>query len=183
MSYPPGDLYRRCGSEPFGCATGSPCLGFLERKIVIKTAPKPLRDPAGIPGRRAAMPTLKLHYDGWLSLPAGLRQALGLNSGDRLEAELVDGALVLRPVAKTRRPAPGGEAAVAVAPMPQGRCLSQPMPPRSAASPGGRGRSPPLRASRSPRRRRRAAVRARQCLPATAMRPLPQGPSWDLRSC
>ena len=60
------------------------------------------------------MPTLKLHYDGWLSLPAGLRQALGLNSGDRLEAELVDGALVLRPVAKTRRPAPGGEAAVAV---------------------------------------------------------------------
>ena len=60
------------------------------------------------------MPTLKLHYDGWLSLPARLRQALGLNSGDRLEAELVDGALVLRPVAKTQRPAPAGEAAVPV---------------------------------------------------------------------
>ena len=50
---------------------------------------------------------------GW-PLPAELRQALGLNSGDRLEAELIDGALVLRPVAKTRPPAPGGEAAVPV---------------------------------------------------------------------
>ena len=52
------------------------------------------------------MPTLKLHYDGWLALPAGLRQKLGLNSGDRVEAELVDGGLVLRPVARTRSPAP-----------------------------------------------------------------------------
>ena len=53
------------------------------------------------------MPSIKLHYDGWLALPAGLRQALGLNSGDRLEADLVDGTLVLRPAAKpgTRRTA------------------------------------------------------------------------------
>ena len=48
------------------------------------------------------MPTLKLHYDGWLALPAALRLALGLTSGDRVEAELVDGALVLRPVVNTR---------------------------------------------------------------------------------
>jgi hypothetical protein len=27
------------------------------------------------------MPTLKLHYDGWLMLPVALRQALDLNSG------------------------------------------------------------------------------------------------------
>ena len=60
------------------------------------------------------MTTLKLHYDGWLALPAGLRQALGLNSGDRLEAELVDGTLVLRPVSKTRRPALGEETAVPI---------------------------------------------------------------------
>ena len=46
------------------------------------------------------MPTLKLHYDGWIALPIGLRQTLGLNSGDRIEADLVDGALVLRPAAK-----------------------------------------------------------------------------------
>ena len=52
------------------------------------------------------MPTLKLHYDGWLTLPAGLRLALGLNSGDRLEAELVNGALVLRPANKARNAAP-----------------------------------------------------------------------------
>ena len=53
------------------------------------------------------MPTLKLHYDGWLALPAAFRQALGLSSGDRLEAELVDGALVLRPALKARRSASG----------------------------------------------------------------------------
>ena len=129
------------------------------------------------------MPTIKLHYDGWLALPAGLRQALGLNSGDRLVAELVDGALVLRPVAKTRRPAPGGEAAVPVDADAAGTLPFAADAPRSAASPDGRARSPPSRTSRSPRRRRRAAVRARQRLPATAMRPLPQGPPWDLRSC
>ena len=52
------------------------------------------------------MPTLKLHYDGWLALPVGLRLALGLNSGDRLEVELVNGALVLRPASKARNAAP-----------------------------------------------------------------------------
>lgn len=52
------------------------------------------------------MRTLKLHYDGWLALPAGLRLALGLNSGDRLEAELVNDALVLRPASKARSAAP-----------------------------------------------------------------------------
>ena len=58
------------------------------------------------------MPSLKLHYDGWIALPVRLRQALGLTSGDRLEAELVDGALVLRPVGKTRGAAPAQGAAV-----------------------------------------------------------------------
>jgi bifunctional DNA-binding transcriptional regulator/antitoxin component of YhaV-PrlF toxin-antitoxin module len=38
------------------------------------------------------MSTLKLHYEGWLALPVGLRQKLGLKSGDRLEAELAGGA-------------------------------------------------------------------------------------------
>ena len=52
------------------------------------------------------MPTLKLHYEGWVSLPTALRQQLGLNSGDRLEVDLVDGAIVLRPAATTKRPAP-----------------------------------------------------------------------------
>jgi len=66
----------------------------------------------------ALMPTLKLHYDGWLLLPAGLRRALGLNSGDRLATELVDSALILRPVSKSRHPEAReeAEASVSVAP-------------------------------------------------------------------
>ena len=44
------------------------------------------------------MATLKLHYDGWLTLPASLRQMLDLKTGDRLQADLVDGTIVLRPV-------------------------------------------------------------------------------------
>lgn len=48
------------------------------------------------------MLTLKLHYDGWIALPASVRQALNLSSGDRISAELVDGALVLRPATKAR---------------------------------------------------------------------------------
>ena len=60
------------------------------------------------------MPTLKLHYDGWIALPAGLRQALGLNSGDRITAELVDGALVLRPATKKARSAAADNIGAAV---------------------------------------------------------------------
>ena len=49
------------------------------------------------------MPTLKLHYDGWLLLPAALRRQLGLNSGDRLDVELVDGTIVLRSATTAKR--------------------------------------------------------------------------------
>jgi hypothetical protein len=42
------------------------------------------------------VPTTKLYYDGWLALPAGLRGKLGLITGDRLDVELADGAIVLR---------------------------------------------------------------------------------------
>ena len=52
------------------------------------------------------MPTLKLHYDGWVALPAAVRQQLGLNSGNKLDVDLVEGAIVLRPAAKTKRPVP-----------------------------------------------------------------------------
>ena len=51
------------------------------------------------------MATLKLHYDGWLTLPAGLRDLLDLKTGDHLQAELVDGAIVLRPTHGKRVPA------------------------------------------------------------------------------
>ena len=57
------------------------------------------------------MPTVKLHYDGWVSLPSSIRQKLGLNSGDRLEADLVNGAIVLRPAVKASSLAPHDEEA------------------------------------------------------------------------
>ena len=50
------------------------------------------------------MATLKLHYEGWLALPTGLRQKLGLKSGDQLEAELVRGTIVLRPAGRPTSP-------------------------------------------------------------------------------
>ncbi len=44
------------------------------------------------------MTTIKLHYDGWLALPASLRRQLSIGTGDQLELEVLDGAIVLRPV-------------------------------------------------------------------------------------
>ena len=43
------------------------------------------------------MPRLKVHYDGWVALPEAFRRRLGLERGDDLEAELVEGTIVLRP--------------------------------------------------------------------------------------
>jgi hypothetical protein len=51
-------------------------------------------------GKIEVMPTAKLHYDGWIRLPASLCQALGLRNGDRLAVELVDDAVALRSVAR-----------------------------------------------------------------------------------
>jgi hypothetical protein len=48
------------------------------------------------------MPTVKIHYDGWICLPASLYQTLGLSHGAKLTAELADGALVLQPVVRRR---------------------------------------------------------------------------------
>jgi AbrB family looped-hinge helix DNA binding protein len=48
------------------------------------------------------VPQVQLHYDGWLTLPAAVRQKLGLSTGDRLEIELADGAVLLRPAATGR---------------------------------------------------------------------------------
>ena len=56
------------------------------------------------------MATLKLYYEGWLALPSGLRQKLGLKSGDRLEAELAGDTIVLRrPQATEPQPALGDQ--------------------------------------------------------------------------
>src|SRR4051794_15913427 len=43
------------------------------------------------------MSTIQVHYDGWLALPEAVRRKLGVGTGDRLEGEFADGAVVLRP--------------------------------------------------------------------------------------
>jgi AbrB family looped-hinge helix DNA binding protein len=47
------------------------------------------------------MPKIRLKYDGWLVLPTAARQRLGLSTGDELEIEITDGAIVLRPTRMT----------------------------------------------------------------------------------
>jgi hypothetical protein len=42
------------------------------------------------------MAKLKLHYGGWLALPTTFCRRLGLDTGTVLEAELIEGAIVLR---------------------------------------------------------------------------------------
>jgi AbrB family looped-hinge helix DNA binding protein len=44
-----------------------------------------------------SLPTIQLHYDGWLTLPAEARQHLNIATGDRLDIELTDDGLLLRP--------------------------------------------------------------------------------------
>ena len=93
------------------------------------------------------MPRLRLHYDGWLFLPAHFRQQLNLHSGDDLDAELVDGTIVLRPSrgsAKAQRedvpteamPAPSALAAAALSPE------QLPAEPEAPPTPKRRGRPP-----------------------------------------
>ena len=80
------------------------------------------------------MPTLKLHYEGWVSLPAALRQQLGLNSGDRLDVDLIDGTIVLRPAAKAKRPLPPADQEAAIDPP----APDAPETPTHADAPAGR---------------------------------------------
>jgi AbrB family looped-hinge helix DNA binding protein len=47
------------------------------------------------------MAKVRVNYDGWLALPATVRQRLDLSTGDELELELVDGGVVLRPLRST----------------------------------------------------------------------------------
>src|SRR5947199_2801937 len=47
--------------------------------------------------RNRQMPTVRINYDGWLALPAAVRQRLHLNTGDQLDLELTGGTIVLRP--------------------------------------------------------------------------------------
>jgi bifunctional DNA-binding transcriptional regulator/antitoxin component of YhaV-PrlF toxin-antitoxin module len=64
------------------------------------------------------MARLKVHYEGWLALPPDMRQKLGVATGGELEAELVEGTIVLRPAeakVSLRREAEKADAATAAA--------------------------------------------------------------------
>jgi bifunctional DNA-binding transcriptional regulator/antitoxin component of YhaV-PrlF toxin-antitoxin module len=88
------------------------------------------------------MATLKLHYEGWLALPTGLRHKLGLKSGDQLEAELVRGTIVLRPAGRPTSPPglpdePAAEPERAAAP-PAGEAKAKPAAAAAKAPPAAR---------------------------------------------
>ena len=91
-------------------------------------------------------------------MPSTIRQKLGLNSGDRLEADLVKGTIVLRPAAKASNPVPRDEQSSdpAVADLPE------PLTPEAA-----------MPARRKPGRPRKgeAAARARPRCQAEALMP------------
>jgi bifunctional DNA-binding transcriptional regulator/antitoxin component of YhaV-PrlF toxin-antitoxin module len=121
------------------------------------------------------MATLKVHYDGWLALPSGLRQKLGVGSGDRLEADLVDGTIVLRPATKGRHPARREEGEEEAA-GPAAAVTSETLPPTTTAAPAKRKPGRPRKAVdagelASAPASRKARGRPRK---ATALAPAPE---------
>jgi bifunctional DNA-binding transcriptional regulator/antitoxin component of YhaV-PrlF toxin-antitoxin module len=58
------------------------------------------------------LPTIQLHYDGWLTLPVEARQHLDVTTGDRLDIGLTEAGLFIR----SARQVAALEPAAAVAP-------------------------------------------------------------------
>ena len=130
------------------------------------------------------MPTVKLHYDGWVSLPSSIRQKLGLNSGDWLDADLVNGAIELRPAVKASSPAPHDEQASD----PPAADLPEPLTPQ-AATPSRRKPGRPrkdeaadaLAPAAQPKRPRGRPKAALAPTPAPVPSPLARSEPWKLR--
>ena len=130
------------------------------------------------------MTTLKLHYDGWLALPAALRRKLGLDMGAALELELIDGTIVLRPSAEGRGSAAGrGREPTEPPADPASAAASSPRADTPATRKGGRARkdpdpNPPDQASRP--KRPRGRPRKAEVEPEPTPLPVP-APLWELR--
>ena len=98
----------------------------------------------------------RLHYDGWLALPAAMRQKLGLASGHQLELELVAGTIVLRPersaagAADAGDPAPAEPVSPAVLPAPEAEPTQAAAPSEPVKRGPGRPRKIPVAASTPP---------------------------------
>jgi AbrB family looped-hinge helix DNA binding protein len=96
------------------------------------------------------MTRLKIHYDGWLALPAAVRRKLGLATGDELEVEVVAEGLLLRTAKRDTRPVESepeeeeqpAPAAVAPAPAPAPGPAPEPEPaPATASAPAAKTRA------------------------------------------
>src|SRR3954453_3893666 len=111
---------------------------------------------AAVQGRRQStiMATLRIHYEGWVALPESFRRKLGLERGDALEAELVEGTIVLRPVKGSAKVVQEGIAPDAAEAMPAPSILAAQVPateqpattPDTPPVPKRRGRPPKAKA-------------------------------------
>ncbi len=120
------------------------------------------------------MPTVKLHYDGWICLPTSLYQALGLSHGAKLTAELTDGALMLQPVVKR-----GAQSATA---QPDEAALSgETMPSRRKPGRPRKNAAAEATPSTSTKRRGRPPKAAVRPEPEPAAEPVVRREPWILR--
>jgi AbrB family looped-hinge helix DNA binding protein len=110
------------------------------------------------------MAKVRVNYDGWLALPAAVRQKLGLVTGDRLELELAGDIITLRP-----RRSGGVDRQAAELPATTAEPAAPAPPPAAAASsivkraPGRPGKSalpviPPTLKARGAKRKAAAAL-------------------------
>src|SRR5690349_12041623 len=102
------------------------------------------------------MRNVKMHYDGWVQLPAGVRNKLALETKDELTIRLVDGGVLLRPASKTAKPVPIAEVEATVSHLPA-RSQVPAVKQRAAATPAKTARNLVLPAGPRPRGRRKAA--------------------------
>src|SRR4051812_1816180 len=86
------------------------------------------------------MTTIRVNYDGWLSLPTAVRRKLGLITGDQLELELSEDGITLRPVrpgttADEAAPEPAATAEPSVSATPPAAAAAAPMVKRGPGRP------------------------------------------------
>jgi bifunctional DNA-binding transcriptional regulator/antitoxin component of YhaV-PrlF toxin-antitoxin module len=102
------------------------------------------------------MRNVKMHYDGWLQLPAGVRSKLALETKDELEITLADDGVLLRPAGAKMTPVPRHEPEVSAPPAPKAQPAA--VEPRAGAMRARAGRSLALPAGPRPRGRRKTAA-------------------------
>lgn len=111
------------------------------------------------------MTRIKVHYDGWIALPAAVRRKFRLVTGDELELEQTADGIMLR-ARKPGRPAVAGDGEAAAngeAAAPQAEASAEPAP----MLPEGPVEAPAAEKAAAPKRGKRAAAPARvAALPA-----------------